>query len=475
MTTSKEELYQKEIEKYFNQTAEEKGKETKFIERKRKVSASLFLQALIWTVYREGKISLGQLAATMQALELECDVSEQALDERFNKEAKEFLQTMFVEALKQSLPEQEKQTNILSTFKAVYLIDSSTVSLPDILKEEFTGCGGDGAESSVKMYLLLNYLTGRYQAIELRDGKKADQNMGEQFLREKPTQALWIFDLGFFKLDFLQAIVELGSYFLSRLQSQVVISVINSNAKREVFDLDTFLKYAPKDRVFELEIYLSNRKFSTRLICSAVNTEVAATRRRKAKEKAQTKGRTPSQKYLARCDWSLYITNAPAEQLPTSTIATVYRVRWQIELVFKLAKSQANLDHISSKKPHRVMCEFYAKLIALLLFERLVEIIPCNSKLSISPVKAWRRLSLLLLVWGRQIRQSCSLVCLLEIISFLSHRSKSSSKLKHPSTLQRLDLAANDAFICCWLNPLTFLQLVLLFSSNNSSQFKLVA
>ena len=40
------------------------------------------------------------------------------------------------------------------------------------------------------------------------------------------------------------------------------------------------------------------------------------------------------------------------------------RIRWQIELLFKLWKSHGRLDTSRSSKPWRVLCEVYAKLIA---------------------------------------------------------------------------------------------------------------
>ena len=70
-----------------------------------------------------------------------------------------------------------------------------------------------------------------------------------------------------------------------------------------------------------------------------VPQEVADRRRQKAKDKAKSKGRTPSQAYLALLDWTLFVTNVPAEMLSGQQVATLYRVRWQVELVFKLWKS----------------------------------------------------------------------------------------------------------------------------------------
>ena len=38
------------------------------------------------------------------------------------------------------------------------------------------------------------------------------------------------------------------------------------------------------------------------------------------------------------------------------------RVRWQIELLFKLFKSHTQVDTWQSQKPWRILCEVYAKI-----------------------------------------------------------------------------------------------------------------
>jgi IS4 transposase len=43
------------------------------------------------------------------------------------------------------------------------------------------------------------------------------------------------------------------------------------------------------------------------------------------------------------------------------------RTRWQIELVFKLWKSEGRIDEWRSEKPFRILCELYAKLVVMII------------------------------------------------------------------------------------------------------------
>lgn len=254
----------------FGKMANKKAKESGFVQRESKINGSLFLQALVGTVYRCGAISLSNLAATAEELEPKCQVTEQAFNERFNSKAVAFLQAMFAFALQQNVPHRNLVLPLLSAFSAVYLLDSSNIPLPEALETMYKGSGGAASKAACKVYLLLNWLNGSYQAIKIEDGKKADQNMGKQFVDElnetnetkTVSGALWLFDLGFWDLDFLTKIASQLSYFLTRLKSQVAVSVSvkesfgQGEIKVKRFDLDRFLKVAPREKAFELPLYL---------------------------------------------------------------------------------------------------------------------------------------------------------------------------------------------------------------------------
>lgn len=450
--------YHDQARKFFEQTAKKKARETKFVQRESPLNGNIFLQALVLNVFQFGVIVLDQLARAASRINPEIEITGQAFKERFNARAVEFLKAMFVEALNLTAPQPAQVIPLLSAFSEVNLLDSSSVLLPESLKESYPGCGGIGAKAAAKVYLLLNYLTGSYQRIRIEAARKADQNMGEQFLTGHKPGALWMFDLGFFCAPFLAQIAKMGSFYLCRLAaSQLNFFCRNAAGELEPFDLDRFLSRAPR-QLFEIEIVFGpKREVLTRLIIAPVPAAVAAERRRKTRLAASKQGRTPTQRTLNRCSWTLLLSNANPEQLPTTTALEVYGVRWQVELTFKLFKSDAKLETSLGSEKHRVECEFYAKLIALLFFNRISGLVESFAGEKISPAKLWRRMrdeaSDLLLVLGRGRAQSLS-----EMLKSLSRYTRPRSGKKHPSTLQCLEVAAREARQVIFKDPLGYVR-----------------
>lgn len=86
--------------------------------------------------------------------------------------------------------------------------------------------------------------------------------------------------------------------------------------------------------------------------------EQAEQARRRVRARAKKKGRTPQQRTLALAEWVLVFTNLPPTLLPTATVAALYRVRWQVELVIKRMKSLLDIDQLRARE-HSALAELY--------------------------------------------------------------------------------------------------------------------
>ena len=88
---------------------------------------------------------------------------------------------------------------------------------------------------------------------------------------------------------------------------------------------------------------------------------------RRIRAQARSGGHAVPARTLALADWTLLVTNVPATLLSVAEAEVLRRLRWQIELVVKLWKSHGQLDASRSAKPARILCELYAKLLAMVL------------------------------------------------------------------------------------------------------------
>ena len=94
---------------------------------------------------------------------------------------------------------------------------------------------------------------------------------------------------------------------------------------------------------------------------------------------------------LVLCDWTLVMTNLDAAQWTASEVLCLLRLRWQIELLFKLWKSELSLDSWRSQQPYQILTEVYAKLL-LALIQHWLLVSTCWDDAHRSWVKASRLL-----------------------------------------------------------------------------------
>ena len=67
------------------------------------------------------------------------------------------------------------------------------------------------------------------------------------------------------------------------------------------------------------------------------------------------------------CEWNVLVSNAPVELSSASDGWEIRRVRWQIELVFRVFKSEGGLEKTQARSRERVLSELYAKLLAMVV------------------------------------------------------------------------------------------------------------
>ena len=122
---------------------------------------------------------------------------------------------------------------------------------------------------------------------------------------------LFIFDLGYFKLQAFAYLATAGAYFLSRLNHQTTL-LTTVGGQWQPLALATWLTTVA-EQLCERPIFLGEKeRVAARLIVARVPEAIVNERRSKARKKARKKGDTPSQAPLTLLAWNLFITNVPA-------------------------------------------------------------------------------------------------------------------------------------------------------------------
>jgi len=338
--------------------ADQLGRELGFIQRSVKLTGSSFVQALVFGFEANAEASYSELSQT--AAMLGVVISPQGLEQRFTPEAAALLQQVLESAVAQVLDIKFHACGLLQQFNGVLIRDSSIVSLPDELKEIWQGVGGSsGQTAALKLQVDLDYSSGELHGPILQNGRVHDHESPYQDRLLQPG-ALHLADLGYFDLDRLARDTEGGVYWITRLK----VGTTLSDGNGQPMDLLAELSKDGRAKV-DLSVQLGRQRIPCRLVAEPVPQEVADQRRRKLKEWSRRKQRPVSELRMQLASWTVLVTNVPAEMLSSEQVLIMVRVRWQVELLFKLWKSYAKIDEWRSKNPWRILCEIYAKLLGL--------------------------------------------------------------------------------------------------------------
>jgi hypothetical protein len=147
---------------------------------------------------------------------------------------------------------------------------------------------------------------------------------------------------------------------------------------------------------------------------------------------------------LKLCDWTLIVTNLDAEALSVHDALRLLRLRWQIELLFKLWKQQLALDEWRTRQPYHILSEVYAKLL-LALVQHWLLILGCWNEENASLVKSTLFLKKHAFHLLSVLHDFVALVRTLSAILRQLARCKIQKRKARPATFQLLSLAHSSS------------------------------
>jgi hypothetical protein len=327
------------------------------VQRRRLFCPSAFAQGLVLGWLQKPAATIADLAAFVAAAG--CVLTASALSQRLCLASAGLLQRLLAEASRQAVCAPRAVLPLLSRFAGVHVIDSTSLSLPAALAGLWQGCGGTaGATAAIKAVVRWDLLGGSL-GLEMLQGRHADAR-SPLAAEDLPPGSLRLADLGFLDLDLLARHGRRGVFWISRVQANTVVR----DGAGCVWKLWALLASRGQARIDE-EILLGEReRLPCRLVAERCPERIALKRRQAALDRASKKGHKVCEGTRSACSWTFFATNVPPEKLSAREVWVVYRVRWQIERLFKLWKSQGGLGRTQGTCPERILCETYAKMLA---------------------------------------------------------------------------------------------------------------
>lgn len=228
----------------------------------------------------------------------------------------------------------------------VFLVDSSSIKLSDEARNKFPGTG---SKAGIKWHACFDLFTGQLKWFKLTASKVHDRKCFPDF--ELIKGKLIIFDLGYFDYGLIFELMEAGAFFLCRLKSNSVVTVqavvsglSQSCVGQSLLSSCNLNQY----RGNILEATINKESGKNILSCRAIGFW------------------NPDEKHY---HW--YLTNL---SISAEIIYCLYRLRWQIELIFKSCKNSLNADAIPSADSNIIESLLLASIAAHLSSQSIHEI-----------------------------------------------------------------------------------------------------
>ncbi len=317
-------------------TLSEMSKDTGFCKRVRNIDPFEFIVSLITAMASGSVQSFADLWRRFNEW-TGLNVSYRAIYNQLSKEAfPEFMRQVVCHLLGicsekvLSYPE----GHAFAGFSRIVIQDGSSFALKESLKEVFPGRFKTISPAAVELHATMDLLSDQPYQIVLAP----DTNGERQYLPEVETLTgcLSLMDRGYFDLKWFFALHEAKGSFIARAKESlnpVIQSGFNEDGKalasvagRQLKDLLAGNKL-PKRKRSDLDATwrINKQEVTFRLILWWNKEEKR---------------------------YSYLITNLPREQFSTEDVSQAYRLRWQVELMFKEWKSYANLHRFDTDNPH---------------------------------------------------------------------------------------------------------------------------
>lgn len=346
---------------------------SKLVKRERRMSGKIFIEICFKEVLAHGLLSTLRNFCQRAGKDYDIlDFREESFNDRFNASSVACAEDILKRLLSEKFAKTMKM-KFLEVFSHIFIEDSTSEKLNTKLADLFPGSGGSGNVAAIKLDLVIDLKQSEGIVFKVKKGTENDNLEVPEII----SNSLYLRDLGYLKLPFLAKIHAQQAWYVSRIKSNNhLYTKCPQSGAFVALDLVEMTKGMGEGAEKDLEVYVGKKELlKTRLVVKKLPAAVAAERRRKLKSCPRTKRKNLSKQVLAYCDFSVVITNLSLAAFSGAEIYELYRIRWQVELIFKSWKSYLHLGKIAKKmKPDRVITLMYILLAIILLYHKLISI-----------------------------------------------------------------------------------------------------
>jgi hypothetical protein len=199
------------------------------------------------------------------------------------------------------------------------------------------------------------------------------QGTGESFTHFPIHEGDYILaDRGYSTAVGIHHVVLTGGYVTVRVNTGSLPLLTPRNKPFDLLAAVTCLKRAGTVISWPVKVAKDSTTISGRVCAIRKTKEAIKMAHEKIRKEAARKGKQVQPQTLEFAKYVILFTNFPHQSFTASEVLEWYRIRWQVELVFKRFKSLAQLGHLPKYDDESAKAWLYGKLLVALLVEKLV-------------------------------------------------------------------------------------------------------